>query len=355
MLALGRCGKPSILRRMTAEGIGRRLERFPFPPLEARPTADRYATWPDQARLLCAGKLDELKALREKLVDELGPPGDPSPPASAREDDNDSAAAARFGWLFWLVLAFGALLLLAALLAGWIASRSPVCGCSKDPGPGIETVNLSADLLFDFKMSQPRSDVHRAKIVSDLRGLFHDFHGIRIVAVAAHTDPIGGTQDNQALGRARAATIRHLIADLINHKERDGQFAGDPLPPDQVTDGPGRDDAPFWRTCFTQYQLNVPKAQRPLVDLRPSKNTDHRVPCSQAGASDPYPYAACARPDVPNPRQRPGRGYAQRAENLRELTACLAPMRHVQIQFSYQRLETKSSGSNATSIPGAAK
>lgn len=338
---------------MTAEAIGRRLDRFPFPAEEPRPSADRYATWPGQAALLCAGKLDELEALQETLVDKWGAPSALLP--SAPNKDEDGAAAPGLGRLFWQLLALGALLLLAALLAGWIASRSAACDCDVPPvpgdGPTVETANLSADLLFDYKMSQPRSDAHRAKIVADLRGLFHEFDGIRIVGVAAHTDPIGSTKDNRTLGQARASTIRGLIAGIIAQPEREGQFAPDPMPPDQAPDGPGREDAPYWKTCFTQYQLNIPKLERPLINLNPLKNTDNRVSCSNASADVVYP--ACARPDVPKFGQRLGRGYAQRAENLRELTGCLAPMRHVLIRFSYVRLALVPDEKKPTSITGA--
>ena len=362
VMALGRCGRPSALRRMTPEAIGRRLTRFRFPPQEALPSAAQYATWPDQARLLCAGKLDDLKGLREKLTKELGPPNQVLSPVPAREDDREVVAVRRPGGFFWLALALGALLLLAALLAGWIAGHSSACACkptvidrSVTITPTVTTASLSTDLVFDFKMSQPRPGAHTDKLVSDLRQLFQSFGGIRITGVSAHTDPIGGTTDNQVLAKARATAIGGLIVGIIAQPDRPGQFVSDKVPIEQA-DGPGQvpADARFWDFCFTKYYLNVHEAQQqPLVDLRPSKNTDHRVPCSQVSKAGGYPYPACAVPDVPGPGHRPQRGYAQRAENLRELTTCLAPMRHVLINFSYDRIVVAPASKNVTPNKGA--
>ena len=365
--ALGRCARPKRLRSMRPECIGRLLDRFSFPSWEERPSPAMYSTWSEQARLLCSGRKDLLAEYQAKLKATHGDPG----AERARECGTgqnvggDNAGSVGNQTLRYAV-ALATLLVLLAILTSLIARNLDACRCTPIilegqtvyvPVPnGIKTANLSADLIFDFNMWEPRSPVHRDKLQADLRSLLREFDGIRVRAVVAHTDPIGSTVDNRLLGQRRAASIRQLLAEIVQNPERPGkQFAADPLPPDQATDGPSGDDtdAAFWRACFDQYYLRVPVAYRPLVDLARKKNSDNRVPCSQAGTGDTYP--ACARPAVPGPGIRPSRGYAQRAEALRELTACIAPMRHVLIQFSYDSVLPSADAQAPNLVKGAAQ
>ena len=199
--ALGRCARPSKLRNMTPVCIGRLLERFPFPEWETRPPAERYATWPDQARLLCAGKSDALGELQKELVGTLGSPTVPATEALAANGvDQAPEEASNRHHRLRLPALLALLLFLTSLLAWWIATHSLRCECSRTDTVTVETLivdtpdswtseDLSTDLIFDFAMWEPRSPAHRAKLMADLRSLFRQFDGIKIRAVVAHTDP----------------------------------------------------------------------------------------------------------------------------------------------------------------------
>ena len=314
---------------------------FPFPQKDPRPSPERVATWPDQAKLLCSGKFLELAVFQDELRNKYGDPNE------ASDDPPTLPYGAPTVPLAWPLVA--ALLFVSALIAWWAAHNSTCCtttSTTTNPDPiyfdtprGRTTVNLSADLIFDFGKDQPRSPAHAEKLIASLKDLFREFDGIRIVSVAAHTDPIGGTADNVALGQRRAATIRAIIAGLIATPERPDQFGPDPMPPDSVPDGPNKGEAYFWQTCFKQYVLDVKPSFQPLVDLRADKNSDKRVLCSTASETDVFP--ACARREKPRPQARISYAYVEQAEGLREMTACLAPMRHVAIRFSYKRLIPK--------------
>lgn len=358
--ALGRCAHPAKLRRMSSQCIGRLLERFPFPQGEARPTEERYSSWPEQARLLCAGNTEALHALQQTLIAALGNPAEPRQASkpSASSTSQGSVHASGFDRGAWLPAFLAVPLLLAALIAWWEASQSTACRCAESvmpPGGGNASGDLSTDLIFDFDRSTPRSPAHEAKLLADLHNLFREFDGIKIRAVVAYTDPIGSTEENRDLARRRAATIRTLIEKIV--RELPAQFAIDPLPPDQASlDEPSRrEDAAFWQACFSRYFSDLAPADRPLVDLPEAKNSDNRVPCSRASATDIYPYPACARLPIPTSNQNLPLGYAQRAEDLRELIECLAPMRRVLIQFSYDRRLPKADKRTPTSTIGAEK
>jgi hypothetical protein len=107
---------------------------------------------------------------------------------------------------------------------------------------------------------------------------------------------------------------------------------------DTIPDGPSKGDHAIWRACFEEYFLRVTN-DRPLVDLDPSDNPEGRVPCSRAdvntGSDGRFP--ACARLMLPERKEKVPPGYPLAADRLREMTACLAPMRHVLIEFKYQR------------------
>lgn len=348
--ALGKCAHPDRLRRLTTPCVGRLLQRFHFPESEQRPTEQIYSTWPEQARLICAGDDQALLSYQSSIRH----PGFANDPVrSERERDgvlrghallrSDDPPA-------WVPCVLGFVFAIASLFAWVLASNGEKCRCdvsksataAAPTGPSFpwKTVVLSTDLAFDYKMYEPRSPVHRERLKSDLVALFHEFDGITIRSVDAHTDPIGGPEDNRLLALQRKATIDQLISEIVARPERPGQFLSNTYNSATKSErkdanGPSIDDRQFWQFCFETYVKNAPKAQRPLVDLSKAKNTENNVPCSRASPSDSYP--ACARPDIPPPNERPPRGYAQRAEGVRELTACLSPMRYVRIEFSYKR------------------
>ncbi|KJK15337.1 hypothetical protein UB48_21665 [Pseudomonas sp. 2(2015)] len=171
----------------------------------------------------------------------------------------------------------------------------------------------------------------------DLKALFLPFNGIEVLAIVAHTDPIGGTEDNKLLGEKRAQFIRNMIQEIIAAPARSQQFSDNPLPTDGVLDGPKKSDFAFWQSCFKDYYLDVKDGFYPLLNLSRKKNIDNRPACTEATAETGRDglYPACARLKIPEPDQPYPKGYAQRAERLQQLTACLAPMRHVFIKFRF--------------------
>jgi hypothetical protein len=354
--ALGRCAQPIRLRAMTAKCIAVRLAGASFPPGESPPPRERFGTWPEQARLLCAGELEQLRVWQQELVRELGGPS----PAVVAPAPSDAGEAERPRYpLRWLALML--LLLLGSLLAFVAARQLDQCWCPPQPlddGPPVRpvpvtptptpcptptpagtptgtTLSMSTDLLFDFNRREPYSDLHLGKMQAALAELFGQFEGIEIKSIQAHTDPIGGTTENKALGDARARFIRDLVERVRLDPQHAGRFKGTPLPDPVPSDGPSHGDSTIWEECFERYYRANP--DKPLVDLRRQSNQDGRPLCSQATAvtGPDVAFPACARLPTLPPRGMSTAAYARSAENFRELAACLAPMRHVLIRIEY--------------------
>ncbi|WP_242140788.1 hypothetical protein [Sphingomonas sp. TREG-RG-20F-R18-01] len=350
--ALGRCARLERLSKLSPKWIGKRLRRARFPDGEEPPSEWQYSSWPLQASLILAAKWHELRALQSELVDRSGQ-------VTQRDAVDDELpfheeALRKLGRRVVLLPAALALILLILSLVAWrAAAASDQCKCSgggpitditvipPPPSARFETVELSTDMIFDYDRPKAgeegwRSSFHEANAINQLRNLFSGFGGIVIKSISAHTDPIGGKQKNEILGSRRATEVARLIDKIKTEQRSDISFLGQPSAVSNVTtSGPTPHDSDFWKFCFGKYYLSQPLA-RPLQDLDARFNDDRRMPCHLAKADTIYP--ACARIDVPKPNRRPSVGYAQAAENLRELTECLAPMRHVAITFSYQRL-----------------
>lgn len=307
-----------------------RLARASFPADESPPISDQYATWPEQARLLCAGELVQLRALQLELAKQLGEPVEANPEVrDERRFERDRPD------LLWLLLM--ALLLLASLASYIAASRSQACDCeapppiTRPPRARVTILPMSTDFLFDFNLRDSYSRVHEQRTLQALSVLFNQFDGITIKSIEAHTDPIGKTETNKKLANDRAQFIHDLVARVIADSKFRDRFKPGELPPPEPSDGPSSNDRAIWEECFNKFYRAVP--DKPLSNL----SDGSRPACSQpiAVTGEKVLYPACSR--LTRTRSMSAAAYARSAENFRKLTACLAPMRHVLIKISYER------------------
>lgn len=352
--ALDECAEPAILAEASETKIKTLLEaRFHKPPKEDFPKQEHYRTWPEQAAMLAAGRYEALRAWQnawqEKDTTSRG--------EKSRKDGVSSIDRSLPGRDRWFIVSL--LLLIGALISALVSSRLQICNCEKTgdcvsrdpvstpppstpsttkpplppPAPKPVRLELATDAIFDYKMP---GTYHPAVLRSHLRNLFQRFEGIQIVRVEGHTDPIGSTADNKKLGRMRTETVLKAIGELIT-KAKAGQFANAELPQYAVSAGPQAEDVDVWRYCFDRFQLKVAEPQfRPLRNLSASLNPDKRPSCTAENAKAGTRYPACAGPyDRTIPRDL--KVYARQAENFREMTSCLSPMRHVVVVISYDR------------------
>jgi hypothetical protein len=344
--ALGDCADPAVLSEMSEAKIGRMLERAHRPPGEKLPTAEHYRTWPEQAAMLAAGKYDALRDWQGPWLHRAEEDqGDATEVDGELDGSRGRTWAEREMW-FWAALLLLTAALLSAIAAPWLGWCSERGGevvtyppTSPPPPPTTEKprtrLELSTDAFFDYK----RSDTyHPAVLRSRLRSLFSRFEGIEVVSVSGHTDPIGSTADNQALGAARATTIVGAIRDVAK-TARTGQFADSHIPTRDAGDGASGEDAEVWRYCYGTFQVSIADPRfRPLRELDRARNPDRRPACtgqSTAGVTRSG-YPACAGPyDKVIPAGL--KVYARQAENFREITSCLSPMRHVVVNITYDR------------------
>lgn len=344
--ALGPCAKLERLRSMTPECIGELLERSPVDDPFARPSREKYSTWPIQANLWCAGDLDGLRDYQSKLIASVGPddsaPTEPAPPPSR--------SGPRRRGPHWLLLCALTLALLALLLSA-VAGLSWRC-CERSgsvPNPPVVggeiekryvgAYRLQMDTLFEFNSYRETTDEHFVRSKAYLSRYLDSFEGIRIESVNAHADPIGETRANQALAVQRAAFLRDMIRQVADESRRPGQFASTVLPAPAESPGPAPADREIWRACYDKFYLHslFQDGLTPLEDLSASKR-EGRPACSQGTAIGAAGYAACARIAVPKPGARVPAGYATRAERFREMAGCLAPMRYAYVVFSFTGL-----------------
>jgi hypothetical protein len=350
--ALDECAEPAILAQASETKIKTLLDaRFHKPPKEDFPQQQHYRTWPEQAAMLASGRYEALRKWQKAWQDK----DTTSPNELVREDGVSSIDRPLPGRDRWFIVAL--LLLIVALVSGLVLTRLQTCNCgtTRDcaspspvtipppaktpttqpppPNPKPVRLELATDAIFDYKMP---GTYHPAVLRSRLRSLLQRFEGIQIVRVEGHTDPIGSTDDNKTLGRMRAETVLKAIGALINDAKA-GQFASAELPPHAASAGPQAEDVDVWRYCFDRFQLKVAEPRfRPLRNLSASLNPDKRPPCTAENAKAGTGYPACAGPyDKTIPRDL--KVYARQAENFREMTSCLSPMRHVVVVISYDR------------------
>ena len=335
--ALGPRARPGKLRRTSIDCIAQLLAKADFVD-ERLPSKDEYRSWPKQAEMLCAG---EFAKLREWQREQSGP----------NDSYVDGSSALPHPLL--LTACFLALLALALLIAslalGWCRS-CPVC----DTVPTVQTVptvptvpvvtstprvveeEIATDLLFEFNRAEPYSDHHANELDEQLVELFRPYGRITVQRIVAHTDPVGGDALNTELARRRGEYIRQRISALARDDRLAGRFLSPEIPADAVVaQGASTEDHRFWQACFTDYYLSRPQA-RPLEDLRPSL-AQGRPSCSASnalsGSRDHGPYPGCRRLLSQDAGSVSAQRFFPRLENFRELSACLAPMRHVLVRF----------------------
>jgi outer membrane protein OmpA-like peptidoglycan-associated protein len=314
---------------MCSDCIARLLEKGTFPPGESAPDETKYSTWPLQAKLICQGKFAELREWQSARLRE-----------TRKRDINNSPPAGERLWSMsrldrcLLFLALG--LLLLALLSRYFAIEQHWCSAGTPGTPPVRAVvlKLSSDQLFEYDKSAI-TGAHRDIISTQLVNYFRHFQEVKINSISAHTDPIGTNEKNRSLARDRAnAVLGLLLKDVASGGINIS--TSDDFKKNLDSDwGPGREDYPIWRQCFQSYYIGIPNrippADRPLLNL-PDQG---RILCSMAtietGANDGL-YPACRRiPVLPNGSAK---HTAEVAEGFRQMAECLAPMRHVTIQFT---------------------
>ncbi len=223
-----------------------------------------------------------------------------------------------------------------------------------DPVPDREEV--STDLVFDYNRGQSYSPQHEEQMDRYLTDMFADYDEIEITQIVAHTDPIGSEQRNRDLAQQRADYIRRAIERVAQAKKLASRFKTAKLPAEiVVAKGPSAGDHIFWKACFDKFYLSQP-ADRPLENLAPEL-AGNRPACSTStvdnGKDGNFP--ACRR-ILPGDASRSTIGaFAKRQENFRELTACLAPMRHVVVSFNRARLPPEAKCPKLSAAPVAVK
>lgn len=247
--------------------------------------------------------------------------------------------------------AWPAFSLLALSLAAFSASRSrtlpPEVRCITEKIEAGENSlvtdkkEVATDLIFDFNQSETYSPLHEQKMDKYLTDLFSDYDEIEVSKIVARTDPIGSEQSNLDLARRRGDYIKRAIERVARSSTLASRFnASAPPLIAVVAEGPSADDRAYWQTCFKRFHASQQLFDRPLKPLHASLS-GNRPSCDavipEAGKDGVYP--ACRRL-VPSDvaKRSSAAAFAPRMENFRELTACLAPMRHAVIYFNRARL-----------------
>lgn len=243
-------------------------------------------------------------------------------------------------------------LLLTITAAGYSAFSTPVetvvdtvNNCAHTPtqnnqvAPVKDKKEVSTDLIFDYNQDQPYSAEHKKKMDRYLTDLFGDYDEIEITRIVAHTDPIGSTERNLDLARRRGSFIRDALARVAQSPELKAKFKEEVAPGGIVSaHGPSAEDSPYWRACYTRFYTTDAR-NRPLEELHPTLAGD-RPSCSagtvDTGKDGVYPACRGLRPI--DAERVAGNIFWQRMENFREMSACLAPMRHVVVYFNRARL-----------------
>lgn len=335
--ALGDIAKPGHLARASERCICTRLSAHTFPSGEDSPVAERYRTWPKQAANICAGDYEGLSREQDRLVAQLGE-------VPTKGEGNTASIRPLLPWfiVFAGLLALSVLFFLLSSGRDWCGCPDAVSTCPAcsspvpNSSPTVESKEVSTDLLFDFNQAEPYSLEHRRRMDAHLQDLFRDFQRIEILGIVAHTDPIGNKARNEALARARGEYMRAAIMRVAQDATLKTHFFQTDIPVEVVkAEGANLGEREVWQQCFRRFYVErLP--DRPLEDLRAGL-ADGRPLCSTAASSgiqDAYP--ACRRL-VASDAHGNAVAYARRAENFRELSACLAPMRHVAIRFKHIR------------------
>lgn len=338
--ALGECAAPGNLRRMSSESVAKRLDRVSFPADEQKPNFVQYSSWPVQAEHLYFGSYEKLRLLQATLLNQ----------SSKAESESKQTRGYTFGDLLALLLMI--ILLVSAFVASRLIANHPDW-CSIDssipcdevgPTTTIITIPFDTDLVFDFNRPNPISEEHTLRAKNLLTRLLKQYQGIRFTGLSAQTDPIGSELSNRPLADKRANFVRTMLEEIIA-KDDSGIFLDNTISTSVINESlPSPADYKLWNTCFKKFQIDV--LNKPLEDLPADRNPNNRPLCLKADSdvAEGKPFPACRRLMMPKmhsddntvkvPRAELS-SYASRAENFRELTACLAPMRHVLITFEH--------------------
>jgi outer membrane protein OmpA-like peptidoglycan-associated protein len=345
--ALRTCADPARLRRMSIDKLAEIVGRAAHPAEVNPPTPVQYSTWPIQAELIYRGDFQGLRDWQAGWKPDSKSEIEPTIPVSS--------PSAHFSAPLFVG---GLILLMFAILAFVAASVSGACDCTypatpslttppTPPTPPTFTFDLPTDTLFDYNRSAPYGPAQEALLSLQLSGLFSRFTGIAVTNIDAHTDPIGDSNGNKALGIARAQSVLDRIHTLMQKPSLRSHFATQDLPKAPLNPGPNQQDGLIWHDCFDAFQVKQDPRFKPLEDLDSEHNPEGRPPCRTARSSslNPSAFPACRAPyqayfvkdNIIRPNQDvfDNKISIGKAENFRELTSCLAPMRHVVIVFTY--------------------
>lgn len=337
--ALGACAAPGNLRRMSSDDIAKRLDRITFPVPDEKPTPSQYGSWPTQAQHLHAGEYEKLRLFQVELQrSAIGGKG------AARVDH----APGRYNLFLLLLMMLALLLTSVGLYVSWryptLCLTTTPCDHPTGTDTKKTTLSFDTDMLFEYNRSTPVSDTHTLKAKQNLSRLLSQYRDIQSIGLSAQTDPIGSEIFNSTLAKNRAEFVREMLEE-ISAQSPPGVFLERAVPIKLLGESqPNQADYELWNRCFRKFQLEVPN--KPLEDLPADRNPRNRPLCLQV-TNDVAPgqfFPACRRLMAPKPREDDKArkipraelvAYAERAENFRELTSCLAPMRHVLITFKH--------------------
>ncbi|MFT3669661.1 MAG: hypothetical protein QM795_14035 [Pseudoxanthomonas sp.] len=210
------------------------------------------------------------------------------------------------------------------------------------------TYKLQTDTLFDFNTHESMTNEHFKKSKEHLTNFLSAFDGVKILAIHAHTDPIGGDTANRDLATRRAGFLHAMLEQVMATPSHPEQFATTDLPELSVSSGPARKDKVIWDACYDKFYVSAKRSDGllPLDDLALGKR--HGRPVCSEGVATGDGYPACSRLGLPKPGTRVASGYPLRAERFRELTSCLAPMRYAYFEFTFTGLHRPSLDRDAT-------
>jgi hypothetical protein len=324
---------------MSSEDIDKRLDRVTFPAAEEKPTPSQCASWPPQAQLLYEGEYEKLRLFQVALQHPV-----PDGKDAARTNHGPGA----FNLLSLLLMLFLLILALASSYVIWrypgLYSAAAPCKQTCTIASKTTTLPLDTDLLFEYNRSTPVSEIHTLKAKQNLSRLLSQYRDIKFIGLSAQSDPIGSEITNRPLADKRAEFVRGLLEEITADSPA-GVFRDRAVPTTLINESlPSQADYELWNRCFRKFQLEVPN--KPLEDLPVDRNPNSRPLCLQAtnDVAQGQPFPACRRLMTPRSRdddqtRKIPRAelvtYAQRAESFRELTSCLAPMRHVLITFEH--------------------
>ena len=333
--ALGERSRPGRLRRMSPPCIARLL--YSRLPDAHRPTNNQIATWPIQADLICRGRYEELRIYQGTFNEDHGPDETPAPPPDSRHQRQ-----LLISWIGLLLIILSLILFYLAKNLGWCSSPVVCATACPPPIPSHveQTVTLNANWIFQYNTAFEYTPAHKATLDVALNEVFKGRRDIKISRIVAHNDPIGSDAFNRNLATARGEYVWQAIEALAQTPAMRGRFLLQKTAPvvlgtDNAVSG-SDEDSRYWKACYERFYTSDSRS-RPFEELD-KKLAGTRPPCSAGAAITSHDgtifYPACRAP-VPNDvRRTVPRVVFQKLDRFQDLTACLAPMRHVLITFT---------------------